>query len=237
MSDYLIMVLEDEEAHSSESPMATAELIDKRAQFVDELRRAGRLRDGGRLRPSREGTRVRASGGALNVETGPFAEGGKALGAYYWVRAAGVDEAARIAAECPALASDEIEVRPLMKGDVATKKDAKPGKIFALAVLGNTSTEEAWVKIMDQIDADTSARFPADSFLGGLRLQPPRTGKRVATRAAKRAIFDGPFLESKEVIGGVFFLRMASAQDAIEWAGTSSFVAHGVLEIRELWRS
>jgi hypothetical protein len=48
---------------------------------------------------------------------------------------------------------------------------------------------------------------------------------------------DGPFLESKEVIGGLFFLRFASLDEAVEWAGATPFVAHGALEIRELWRS
>jgi hypothetical protein len=59
----------------------------------------------------------------------------------------------------------------------------------------------------------------------------------VATRGERRATFDGPFLESKEVIGGVFLVRMASLDDVVRWAGASAFIAHGSLEIRELWRT
>jgi hypothetical protein len=54
---------------------------------------------------------------------------------------------------------------------------------------------------------------------------------------ARRAIFDGPFLESKEVIGGVFLMRMASIDDVVTWALGSRFLANGALEIRELWRT
>jgi len=79
---------------------------------------------------------------------------------------------------------------------------------------------------MDLIDAETRDAFPADAREGGNRLQPPR-----------RATFDGPFLESKEIVGGVFFLRMASMDAAVRWAAASRFVVHGALEIRELWRS
>ena len=233
MGDYMLMVLEDEAAHAAQSPMAIAELIEQRARFADELRRAGKLRDAGRLRPSREGKRVRPQ----HVADGPFADDGKALGAYYWVSADTVEDAGKLAEACPALPSDEIDVRPLMKGGIKPGKDDKPGKIFACAVLGNALTEQAWVDVMDRIDNDTSTKFPADASLGGNRLQPPTTGKRVATRGERRAMFDGPFLESKEVIGGVFLMRMASIDDVVAWALGSGFLAHGALEIRELWRT
>jgi hypothetical protein len=236
MAEYMLMVLEDEDAHASQSPKGMAELIEKRAAFIDGLRRGGQLRDSGRFRPSKEGKRVRRDGTRLEVRDGPFAETGKALGAYYWVKARSVDEAAALALNCPTLPSDDVELRPLMKGQIDEDKEAKPGKVFAFAVTGNTTTEEAWVKVMDRIDAETD-HFPADGFLGGLRLEPPRAGRRVATRGERRATFDGPFLESKEVIGGVFFIRMTSMDEAVRWAGETRFVVHGALEIREVWRS
>src|SRR5262245_42928203 len=135
MADYLLMVLEHEAAHATQSPQAMAELIEKRAQFVDGLRRAGQLRDCGRFRPSQEGKRVRHEGHRLHIQGGPFAEDGKALGGYYWVEARSVEEAAQIAQRCPALASDEVDVRPLIKGGVEADKEAKPGKIFGFVVL------------------------------------------------------------------------------------------------------
>lgn len=236
MADYLLLVLEDENAQASQSPQAMAELIEKRARFVDELRRAGRLRDSGRFRPSKEGKRARHDGTEFRVVNGPFSEEGKALGGYYWVRADSVEEASELARECPTLPADAIDVRPLMKGMCQSDKEAKPGKVFGFAVLGNSATEEAWVKIMDRIDAETDP-ISTSGFVGGLRLEAPSTGRRVALRAERRATFDGPFLESKEVIGGVFFLRATNIEEAVRWAATTRFVVHGALEIRELWRS
>ena len=224
MGGYMLMVLEDENVHAAQSPAEIAELIARRARYAEAL--GGKLRDTARLRPSREGKRVYPA----RVETGPFAP---ALGAYYWLEADTLDEAARLAADCPTLPSDEIDVRPVMKGQIKPGKDAKSGKIFACAVLGNALTEAAWLEAMDRIDHETSTRFPADSALGGNRLQPPTTGKRVA----RRAVFDGPFLESKEVIGGVFLMRMASIDEVVAWAQGSKFIGHGALEIRELWRT
>ena len=224
MGGYMLMLLEDENVHAAQSPAEIADLIARRARYAASL--GDKLRDTARLRPSREGKRVYAT----RVEDGPFAP---ALAAYYWIEAASLDEAAALAKECPVLPSDEIDVRPLMKGQIKPGKDSKPGKIFACAVLGNALTEAAWLEAMDRIDNDTSTRFPADSALGGNRLQPPTTGKRVA----RRAVFDGPFLEAKEVIGGVFLMRMASIDEVVAWGQGSRFIAHGALEVREVWRS
>ena len=54
---------------------------------------------------------------------------------------------------------------------------------------------------------------------------------------AVSAFLDGPFLESKEVIGGLFFTRMASIEEAVSWASETECVKIGSVEIRELWRS
>jgi hypothetical protein len=237
MSDYMLIVMEDEGAHASADPKSTATLIEKRAAFADGARRAGTLADAGRLRPSREGKRVRRVGGRVEIADGPFAENGRALGAYYCVKADSAEAAAKIAAECPVLEADEIDVRPIMKGNVDPEKQGKPGKIFAFGVMGNAPTEEGWVEIMDRIDASSRESFPTTGRCGSVRLQPPKMGRRVATEGGRRAIFDGPFLESKEVIGGIFFIRMTSIEEAVRWASESAFVDHGAVEIRELWRS
>jgi hypothetical protein len=237
VTEYLLTTLEDEQAHASQSPKAMAELIESSAAYAEELRREGKLVDRGRFRPSKEGKRVRREGGRLVVQDGPFAEAAVALGGYTWVRAGSLDEAADLAAKAPRLPSDAIDVRPLMKGAIPADKDAMAGKLFACGVLGNSKTEQGWIEVMDRIDAETRGRFPEDSFIGGLRLEPPRSGKRIATRGERHAMFDGPFLESKEVIGGLFVLRMTSIDEAVRWATETAFVVHGALEIRELWRT
>jgi hypothetical protein len=237
VTEYLLMTREDEHAHASQSPTAMSELIEKSATYADELRRAGLLKDSGRLRTSKEGKLVRRAGDRLEVQGGPFAEDGKALGGYCWVRAKSFDEAVELAAKAPALPSDNIEVRPVMKGMCPKDKEAKPGKLFVCGVLGSAKTEDAWVEVMDRIDEEAGGRFPEASFLGGLRLEPPRSGRRTVTRGERHAMFDGPFLESKEVIGGLFFVRMTSIEDAVRWAAETPFVVHGALEIRELWRT
>jgi hypothetical protein len=187
------------------------------------------------LRPSAEGKRVRVRGGQARIEAGPFAE--SALAGYYLVNADSLDAAVALAEECPRSPGSVLDVRPLMKGSVKPEKASQQGRVFAFAVLGNAASEEAWSEIMDRIDASTREAFPTDRALGGMRLHAPGRGRRVTAAGGQRAIFDGPFLESKEVIGGLFFLRMTTLDEAVRWAAESEFVKHGALEIRELWRS
>jgi hypothetical protein len=237
MPEYMILIHEDEGEQARIAPSETKRLIEAHTAYVKSLKSAGAYRDGERLRPSAEGRRIRARAGRAEVEPGPFADDNRALAGYYLVRADDLAAAVALAESCPTAPGDTLDVRPLMKGNVRGDKGDARGKTFAFGVLGNAANERGWVEVMDRIDADTSAGFPTEQFLGGVRLEAPGKGRHIVWRGGKRAVMDGPFLESKEVIGGLFFLRLASLDEAVAWAALSKFVVHGALEVRELWRS
>ena len=65
---------------------------------------------------------------------------------------------------------------------------------------------------------------------------PSARGARVRLDSGKVTIVDGPFTESKEVVGGFAILQAASKAEAIEHVRTFLFVAgDGECEIRELY--
>jgi hypothetical protein len=235
MAEFMVLVLADEADEARLSPAGLSALIEGFASFERAL--ADALLDGERLRPSVEGARVRRRAGEAEVVRGPFEA--QALAAYYVLRAESLEAAADLARACPATPGTSIEVRPIMKRRTDAQISSQPGRIFAFGVLGSASNEEGWIEVMDRIDARTRDGFPAERWLGGLRLEAPSTGRRTSSSSApaSKVIFDGPFLESKEILGGVFFLRMASLDEAVAWALTTPFVEEGALEVRELWRS
>jgi hypothetical protein len=49
-------------------------------------------------------------------------------------------------------------------------------------------------------------------------LLPPAAGARISFRDGKPTVTDGPFGESKEVIGGYWMIQVRSREEAIEWA-------------------
>ena len=67
-------------------------------------------------------------------------------------------------------------------------------------------------------------------------LNPAGKGARIEVKKGKRAVVDGPFTESKELVGGFYVLEVPSLEAAIEWAlrAPSGLGFDDVLEIRQL---
>jgi hypothetical protein len=49
-------------------------------------------------------------------------------------------------------------------------------------------------------------------------LSPGRKGARVGVSRGKRVVLDGPFAETKELVGGFYLIDVASLDEAIAWA-------------------
>jgi hypothetical protein len=67
---------------------------------------------------------------------------------------------------------------------------------------------------------------------------PSSKGSRIRQSAGKHVVTDGPFTETKELIGGFAILQVKSKDEAIEWTKRFLRVAgDGEVEIRELYDS
>lgn len=75
----------------------------------------------------------------------------------------------------------------------------------------------------------------ADALIAGEGLHPPENGARVSFRGGKARVTDGPFAESKEVLGGYWLIRAKSRQEAIEWAKRCPAADGDVIEIRQVF--
>jgi hypothetical protein len=71
----------------------------------------------------------------------------------------------------------------------------------------------------------------AGVLLAAEGLQPTSKGARVKFSGAKRSVVDGPFTESKELIGGFWLLQVKSKEEAIEWIKRSPAPFEGECEI------
>ena len=64
----------------------------------------------------------------------------------------------------------------------------------------------------------------AGKVVGGYELQGPSTATTVSRKDGKITVTDGPFIESKEVIGGYAEIEVADLDEALamarEWPGT-----------------
>ncbi|MBR0696507.1 YciI family protein [Bradyrhizobium lablabi] len=65
-------------------------------------------------------------------------------------------------------------------------------------------------------------------------LHPPSSGARVSFATGRPVVTDGPFTESKEVIGGYWMIDVASRAEAIDWAKKCPASANEIIEIRQV---
>ena len=65
-------------------------------------------------------------------------------------------------------------------------------------------------------------------------LHPPSMGARVSFEGGHPKVTDGPFPEVKEVLGGYWMIRVASREEAVEWAKRCPASANEVIEVRQV---
>jgi hypothetical protein len=71
-------------------------------------------------------------------------------------------------------------------------------------------------------------------FAGGL--YPVSLAKTARSQPdGKVIITDGPYLETKEYIGGILILEAADLGDALEWARKGAIAARGSVEVRQIF--
>ena len=66
-------------------------------------------------------------------------------------------------------------------------------------------------------------------------LHSPATAARVSYSKGKPTVTDGPFAESKEVLGGYWMIQVKSRLEAVEWARRVPAQDGDVVEIRQVF--
>ena len=71
-------------------------------------------------------------------------------------------------------------------------------------------------------------------YLGGNALQPVQTATTVRVRNGKVSTTDGPFAETKEQLGGFYFIEARDLNDAIQVASRIPSAKTGSIEVRPI---
>src|SRR5580704_1439369 len=81
------------------------------------------------------------------------------------------------------------------------------------------------------------ALVKAGLMLAGEGLQPSSKGKRVRFSGQQRTVIDGPFAETKELIGGFWLWQVKSMEEAVEWLKRAPFNGGTEVEIRQVYEA
>ena len=114
MSQYVILIYEDEGQYETATPEVFGEISQQHTDFMAQVEQHGaKLLGGEALQPTSTATTVR---GGNEVTDGPFVETKEALGGYYLIDAPDLDTALVVGKLCPARFGG-VEVRPVMTFD------------------------------------------------------------------------------------------------------------------------
>lgn len=93
-------------------------------------------------------------------------------------------------------------------------------------------SEEEMMEEMPQWFAFTEELDQAGANLGGEALLPAATATTVTVRDGQRMTTDGPFAETKEVLGGFYIIEAADLDAALAWAEKIPSAPYGSVEVR-----
>jgi hypothetical protein len=199
------------------------DVIQRVGGMIGEMQRAGVLKGGDGLGPSAQGARVRLEQGNPTVTPGPFSGEGALPARYAMFRAGSVEQAADIAAGFGRIFGDvTVDVRPVNEAWDLGFAPKPPGLTTRryMAVVNASGNEGAPLSPTQKSALQAfSEGLGAGAYLGMEHFEPSAKGKRLRPAAgAKHVIMDGPFSETKELIGGFVIVEVPALEDALPWA-------------------
>jgi hypothetical protein len=219
------IIMHKTNAHWESGAIPDKQLIARVGALLGEMSKAGVLEAGEGLRASSQGVRLRFEGGARTIESGPFAGANELPAAFSILRTASLDEAVEWATRQAEITGDvEIDIRPVTEpwdigmrpapaGD-STRRYMVLRKTTAASEAGEAASAETRSRLSQLIEETTAE----GKHLVTETMTPSRRGRRYKNSSAGVTYFDGPLIETKELLGGYVIVSADSLEDACRWA-------------------
>ncbi len=230
------MIMHKNDANTEAGKPPTKEIVEQMGAFVGEHARAGRFLDGAGLGASSTRTRLVFRDGRSTVKRGPYRGEHELPAATLLLKVRTREEA---------LAWAERYGKILGDGEIEIGKVNEPWDIGLMPPPENPPLQ---VLLIEKADAATEAggRSPqqkaalsrlrtemtkAGVLVRALALQPSARGKRLSFAKNAMRVIDGPFTESKELLGGFAVLELPGMDEAVELCRRYAEILGGTLEI------
>jgi len=83
--------------------------------------------------------------------------------------------------------------------------------------------------------AYTEALQKAGVLRAGNRLRTADAATTVKVREGKTEVLNGPFIETREQLGGYYVIDVPDLDSALSWAARCPGASHGSVEVRPVW--
>jgi hypothetical protein len=191
------------------------------------------------LEPAATSTTVRPdpAGGDALVTNGPFAETVEALGGFYVLEAASLDDAVALAREIPAAATGWVALRPMRAWSSSDGPAPAGGSRFFAVLYGPETAAHrdgtAEGDAADRAHRDFAASH-ADAVLAHGSVLPAETTTIVRVRDGEVQVTNGAAEPAAEVTGGVYVFGAPSATAAADLVAGLPVAPGGAVELRPI---
>jgi hypothetical protein len=219
------IIIHKTNAHWETGAKPSPELIARVGSLMGELAAAGVLLGAEGLRPSFEGVRLKFSGGKRVVIDGPFEAGNELPAGFTILRTRSISDAIEWASrQAEALGDLEIDIRPVTEPwDIGLGSRPEDDSTRRYMVLRKTSAATEADGAPFPAQRTELARLIAETTRTGVHMvtesfRPSARGRRYKNSRNGISVFDGPFIETTEMIGGYAMVRAQSLAEAGRWA-------------------
>jgi hypothetical protein len=218
------IIIHDTNAHWESGAIPDRPLIDRVEALLGEMSAAGVLLAGEGLAPSSEGVRLQFAQGRRTIIPGPFSGATELPAGFTIVRVGSLDEAIEWATrEARILGSAEIDIRPVHEawdvGMAPPPAEIGPRRYMILhkATPATEAANEVAPALREQLSRLIDEGVRRGVHLTTESMRPSRTGRRCTNTSQGKTFYDGPFLESKELLGGYVIVTASSLDEACLW--------------------
>jgi len=215
---FMLIHKNDTRTEAGEKP--SPQSVDAMRAFIGEVAQAGKLIEGEGLKGSKDRIRLVFRQGRATVKHGPYAGANELPAAMLVLNVRTRDQAIGWAERYGKLLGDgELELAKLIQPwDVGlVPEPAAPPLQFLLIDMADAATEASG-RSAKQKTALTRLRTEmakAGVLVRSIELAPSAKAKRLRFQNDDVVVFDGPFSESKELIGGFLALELSGFDEAI----------------------
>ncbi len=214
------MVMHKHNKNTEAGKLPSPEFIAAMGALIGGAAQSGKLLDGEGLGATRTRSRVTFEGGTQKkVEHGPFAGSNELASGFAKVTVTSRDEALGLARKIgEAIGGDlEIEVSKLTEvWDLGVAERPADAPERYLIIYKATSASEAGRA--PQLDLLMRQLSDQGVVTASALLTPSSQAKRLIWRGGQRRMIDGPFTESKELIGGYAILDLSSLEECLAFS-------------------
>jgi hypothetical protein len=230
------MMMHKNDPHTEAGLPPPMEIVHKMGAFVGGHAEAGRLIDGAGLGASKTRTRLVFRNGQCTTKRGPYAGEHELPAATLLLKVRSREEAIGWAERYGKILGD---------GELELGKVNEPWDIGLMPEPENAPLQMLLIEKADRA-TETGGRSPqqkaalsrlrtemtkAGVLVRSLRLEPSAKGKRLLFTNNDLRVVDGPFAESKELLGGFAVMELSGMDEAIALCRSYAEILGGTLEV------